>query len=146
MRTGSFAADIVALIEAREQDCAEVNRPDPVVDFFETGIVIVGRIGEVQQPGLKANRAGIGDAFDEEVARIFQRGESRWIRPRRRRVVRAGRCPAVMTVRPFLVVLVPECVERALLGAGVGPGGLIAPRFNVRCRRSWAPFSCGDAG
>ena len=91
MRTESFADDIVALIEAPEQDRAEVNRPDPVVDFFDTDGVIVERIGEVQQPGLNANRAGIGDAFDEKVARIVQRGEVRRIRPRRRRVVRAGR-------------------------------------------------------
>ena len=72
MRTGSFAADIVALIKAREQDRAEVNRPDPIVDFFETDGVVVERIGEVQQPGLKTNRAGISDAFDEEVARIVE--------------------------------------------------------------------------
>ena len=82
MRTESFADDIVALIEAREQDRAEVNRPDPLVDFFETDVAIVERIGEIQHPGLKTNRASISDAFDEEVARIFQRGESRWIRPR----------------------------------------------------------------
>ena len=91
MRTGSFADDIVAIIEAREQDCAEVNRPDPIVDFFETDIVIVERIGEVQQPGLQANRASISDAFDEEVARIVQRGEFRRLRPRRRCVLRTGR-------------------------------------------------------
>ena len=32
-----------------------------------------------------------------------------------------------MTVRPFLVVLVPERVEGALLGAGVGPRGTDRP-------------------
>ena len=83
--------DTIALVEAREQDRAEVNRPDPIVNFFESDVVVVERSGEVQQPGLKANRAGIRDAFDEEVARIVQRWECRWVGPRRRRVVRAGR-------------------------------------------------------
>ena len=91
MRTGSFADDIVALIEAREQDRAEVNRPNPVVDFFETDVAIVERIGEIQHPGLNANRAGIADPFDEKLARTVRRGEFRRVRPRRRRVVRAGR-------------------------------------------------------
>ena len=59
-----------------------MNRPDPVVDFLETDDVVVKRIGEVQQPGLNANRAGIGDAFDEKVARIVQRGEVRRVWPR----------------------------------------------------------------
>ena len=81
MRTESFADDIVALIEAREQDRAEVNQPDPVVDFFETDGVIVERIGEIPHPGLKTNRAGIIDAFDEKVARIVQRGEVRRVWP-----------------------------------------------------------------
>ena len=58
-----------------------MNRPDPVVDFLETDDVVVKRIGEVQQPGLKTNRAGISDAFDEKVARIVQRGEVRRVWP-----------------------------------------------------------------
>ena len=58
--------DTITLIEVREQDGAEVNRPDPIVNVFASDEVVVERIDEIHQPGLNANRAGIGHPLDEK--------------------------------------------------------------------------------
>ena len=71
--------DTIAFIEAREQDGAEVNRPDAIVDFFEADMVRVEGGGEVQQSGLKADCARIGHALHQEVARVFERRQLRRI-------------------------------------------------------------------
>ena len=62
---------VVAFVHASEQDVAEVNRPDPVVDFLEADRMLLKRVGEEEQPLLQANHACIGDALDEEVAEIL---------------------------------------------------------------------------
>ena len=49
-------------------------------------------------------------------------------------------------MRPFVVVQRPEAIEGALLRGEIGPRRTTGPGFRVRCIRSWAPFSWGEAG
>jgi hypothetical protein len=85
--------DIVALVHASEQDVAKVNRPDPIVNFLEADGMLLQGVREKEQPFLQANRARVGDALDQEVARILDRGQRarvgarRWPVERRRRPI-----------------------------------------------------------
>ena len=45
--------DIVALVDAAEQDVAEVNRPDPIVDFLEADGMLLQGVGEKSSRFLK---------------------------------------------------------------------------------------------
>ena len=74
------ARDIVPFIQACEQDRAEVDGPDAVIDFFQPDVVGVERIGANQQPALEVNGAGIGDALHEEVRGILEGRQLRRIR------------------------------------------------------------------
>jgi hypothetical protein len=38
--------DVVAFIDAAEQDVAEVNRPNPIVDFLEAHGMLLQGVGE----------------------------------------------------------------------------------------------------
>ena len=38
--------DVVAFVDASKQDVAEMNRPDSVIDFLETEISLVEKVGE----------------------------------------------------------------------------------------------------
>jgi hypothetical protein len=43
--THSGPDDVVAFIDAPQEDVAEVNRPEPVVDLFEVDGMLLERIG-----------------------------------------------------------------------------------------------------
>jgi len=47
--------DVVAFVNASEQDVAEVNGPDAVVDLLEADRVLLERVGQIQQPCLEAD-------------------------------------------------------------------------------------------
>ena len=66
--------DVVAFVDASEQDVAKVNGPDPIVDLLEADRMLLQCVGQREQPLLEANRARVGDPLDEEVTRIFDRG------------------------------------------------------------------------
>ena len=82
--------DVVALVDASEQDVAEVNGPDPIVDFLEADGMLLERVGQKQQALLQADRARVSDTLDEEVARIFDRGERAGVGARGRTIQRRG--------------------------------------------------------
>lgn len=64
---------VVALVEASEQDLAEVDRPDAIVDFLEPDVMLLEGVGDEQQAVFEAEGARVGDALDEEVSWILQR-------------------------------------------------------------------------
>jgi len=47
--------DVVAFVDPPQQDVAEVNRPDAVVDLLEANRVLFERVGQIQQPRLEAD-------------------------------------------------------------------------------------------
>lgn len=119
-----------AFVDASEQDVAEVERPDAVLEFFQAAAMRFECCGQVQQARLEANRADVGDAFHEVVSGILERRAA--VRAWRRPIERAWRAPVQELVRPLLVVLLPETVEGVLL---------------ERQRRSWgADSALLDAG
>src|SRR5688572_21995784 len=107
--------DVIAFVDAPEQHVAEVNRPDAVVDLLEADRVLLERVGEEEQSLLQANRAGVGDALDEEVPGVLARRQGAGVRPRRR-PIESGRGPIRQRfVWPLVVIETPERVERPLL-------------------------------
>jgi hypothetical protein len=63
--------DVVTLVNAPQQDTAEIERPNAVVDLFEADRVLREGVGDKQQPLLEANRPGVGDALDDVVAGVL---------------------------------------------------------------------------
>ena len=114
--------DVVALVDASEQDVAEVNGPDPVVGLLEADRMLLERVGEEQQALLQANRARVGDTLDEEVAGVLDGGQRAGVGPRGGPVQRGRRAIAQCCVRPFVIVEVAEGGEGTLLGGEAGVG------------------------
>ena len=69
--TWSRPNDVVPFVDASQEDIAEVNRPDAVVDLLEPDGVLLERVGDEQQALLQTDGAGVGDAFDDEVPGIL---------------------------------------------------------------------------
>ena len=67
VEAGSSIDNSIALIEAREEYAADVNRPDAVVDYFEADVVRVEGGREMHQAGLEADRDGIGQTLHQNV-------------------------------------------------------------------------------
>jgi len=65
--------DVVAFVDPPEQDVAEVDRPDAVGDLLEADGMLLERVGEEEQPLAEADRAGVGDALDDEVPGVLHR-------------------------------------------------------------------------
>ena len=72
--------DVVALIELRQQDVVEVDRPDAIVDLVQANPVPLERVGDEQEPVLEAERPRARHPFDEEVPGVFLRGRPPRIR------------------------------------------------------------------
>jgi hypothetical protein len=108
--------DVVAFIDAAEQDVAEVNRPNPIVDFLEAHGMLLQGVGEKEQPLLQANGARVGDTLDEKVAGVFDRRQRARVGPRGGVVQRGRRPIAQGLVGPFIIVETAEGIEGALLG------------------------------
>jgi hypothetical protein len=108
--------DVVAFIDAAEQDVAEVNRPNPIVDFLEAHGMLLQGVGEKEQPLLQANGARVGDTLDEKVAGVFDRRQRARVGPRGG-VVQRGRRPIAQARlrRPTRLPL--ERLVHALVGA-----------------------------
>ena len=112
----------VVFVEPSEQDGAEVERPDAVVDFFQADVVLDDAGADVDPPLLPADAAVAADASDFEVAGIFQRREPLGIGARGRLIEGSRGLVLEPLVWPLVVELVAEGVEETLLGSGVGGG------------------------
>jgi len=105
----------VAFVDAREQNGAQVDRPDPVIDFLEPDVVRLERVGDEEELVLEPKRPGMGHALHEEVARIRERWKFFRIRPRGRDVECSWRASFEEFMRALLVVLGAEHIEAPLL-------------------------------
>ena len=109
-------------------------------------MVLLQGIRDEEQFVLEAKGAGVGHPLDQEVAGVLERRQVLGKRARGGGVAGAGRSPAQKLVGPLVVVQRPEAIEGTLLGGEIGARGRQAPALRVRCMRSCAPFSWGEAG
>lgn len=119
--------DEVAFVEASEQHRVEEEGPDAVRRLIEPDVVMRERVGDIQEFGAKAKGSARGDVLHEEVPRILERGEAGWERTRGGPVARGRRLAVEERVGALVVVLVPECIEGALLGRERGAEGPNGP-------------------
>src|SRR2546429_4081016 len=112
--------DVVAFIDASEQDVAEVNGPDAVVHLLEAHGMLLECVREKAQPVLEPNRAGVRDALDEKMAGIFDQRKGAGVRALGRMVQRSRRPIAQGLVRPFVIIETAKGVESALLAQEAG--------------------------
>jgi hypothetical protein len=71
-------------VESAEQDGAEVEGPDAVVDLLESDDLLDDAGADVDPALLPADAAISADAADLEMAGVFQRREPLGVRARRR--------------------------------------------------------------
>lgn len=139
--------DVVPLVDPAQEDAAEVDRPDPVVDLLEPDRVLLEGVGDEHEPFLEPDRPGVGDPLDDEGAGILDRGQDSGIRAGGGPEESGRRAAAQGLVGSLAIVEATEGGEGPLLerqrGAG---GGRIASPLSVLDLRSWAPFCCGCAG
>ena len=107
--------DVVAFVDASEQDLAEVNGPDAIVDFLEADGMLLQRIGEEEQPFLQTDGARVRHALDQEVAGILDGRQRARVGPSGGTVQRSRRAIAQGRVGPFVSVEMAERVEGTLL-------------------------------
>ena len=103
----------VVIVEPSEQDGAEVEGPDAVVDLFQANVLLDDAGADVDPALLPADAAIAADATDLEVAGILQRREPLGIGARGR-LVEGGGC---LIVEP-LVVDWGQCCDGVLPVAG----------------------------
>ena len=108
-------------VDPPQQHVAEVQRPNAIGDFLKADAMGLQSGRQVQQPGLEANGAGVGDALHEEMAGIFERGQRARVRPGRWAIERAGCAAPQELMRTLLVVLPAKSIKRALLDRERGP-------------------------
>jgi len=89
--TGSVSNNHVALVDFRQKDRPEIDRPDAVIGFFQADVMLFECVGDEEQLVLEPERAGVGDLLDQEVPRVFERGQSLGKGAGRGGVARAGR-------------------------------------------------------
>ena len=117
----------VVLVESAEQDGAEVEGPDAIVDLLESYVLLDDAGADVDPALLPADAAVSADAADLEVAGVLQRREPLGIGARGRLVEGGRGLVAEPLVGPLGIELLAEGVEETLLGSGIGgrrPGRL----------------------
>ena len=130
----SRSDDVVALVNPAQEQGTEMDRPEAVVDLLEANGVLLERVRDEDEPLLEANRARIGDALDDEVARILDG----LLGPPARML------PAGVTDQPREVVGGPmrAPVRRAAsIAESLPAAGVEAVR--ATCSRSWDRYRSG---
>src|SRR4029077_7684914 len=68
------ADDVVTFVDAGEQDVAEVERPDAVINFLEADDLLLERVRDEEQAFLESDRPGIRDPLGNVMAWVLDRG------------------------------------------------------------------------
>src|SRR5438094_38930 len=92
-----------------------MNRPDAVIDLLEADGVLLQGVGNEEQSLLEPERPRVRDALHDEMSGILDRRQRAGVEPRRRPIPRRRRGALEKLVRPLVVVLGAESIERALL-------------------------------
>ena len=146
VNTRSVPDDHVAFVDLPEQDGSEVDGPDPVVGFFQADVMLFERTSDEEQRVFEPEGADVGDALHDEVPRVLERGQPLGIVAWGSAVAGAGGAGIEVLARPLVIVEGPKRLKARCWADNLARGGRQAPALSVRCMRSWAPFSCGDAG
>ena len=125
---------------------AEVDGPDPIIDFLEAEDVLLERVRDEEQTVVEPDGPRVRHPLGNVMARILDRRKATRVPARRRLVERGGRPASEKLVRALVVVEDAKSVEGALLAGRCACGGRAVAALSVRCIRSWAPFCWGLAG
>ena len=139
-------AEDVAFIDAGEEDVAEVDGPDPIVDLVEADNLLLERVRDEEQALFESDGPRVRHPLGNVMARVLDRRHVPRVGTTRRLVQRGGRPAPEKLVRTLVVVEDAEPVEGPLLCGQVPVGGRAVAALRVRCIRSWAPFCWGLAG
>jgi len=71
---------VIPFIKAWDEDVAEVDRPDAILNLIETHVLALERGGQEEQPSPEAEGAAAGDPLHEIVPRVLDRRQVPWIR------------------------------------------------------------------
>ena len=110
-RGASRADEVVAFIDAGEEDVAEVDGPDPIIDFLEAEDVLLERVRDEDQALLEPDGPRVRHPLGNAVARVLDRREAPRVGAGRRMVQRGGR-PAPEKLVWALVVVARRCRGR----------------------------------
>ncbi len=72
--------DVIPFVDPSQEDTAEVDRPDAVVDLLEADRVLLEGVRDEHEPFLEPDRPGVGDTLDDEVAGVLDRNSGDTIR------------------------------------------------------------------
>ena len=64
--------DVIPLIESRNEYGVEIDRPNTVVGFLQTDVLIDERVGDVKKLVVKAECPAGGDLLYDEMARVLE--------------------------------------------------------------------------
>ena len=70
------ADDKVTFVEARQQDLAEIDRPDAIVDLVEADMMLFEGVGDEEHPTLEPEGARIAHEADLIVPGVFDGRQS----------------------------------------------------------------------
>src|SRR5207245_4062918 len=109
----SRAEEVVAFIDAGQEDVTEVDGPDPIIDFLEAEDVLLERVRDEDQALFESDGPRVRHALGNVMARVLDRREAPGVPAGRRLVERAGRPAPEKLVRALVVVEDAEPVESA---------------------------------
>ena len=118
----SRADDVVAFIDAGQEDVAEVDGPDAILDLLEAEDLLLERVRDEEQALLEPDRPRVRHSLGNVMARVLDRRDVPRVRAGRRLIDRGGRPAPEKLVRTLFVVEDAEPVEGALLGGQVPLG------------------------
>ncbi len=108
-----------ALVEAPEHEWSECDRPDPIVDFLEGDVLFGQHVADVHPVIVPPDAAVATHPAHFAVRGILERGESRRVRTRGRRVPTDRRRLRQRLMGTLQIVLSAERIKAALLGTSV---------------------------
>lgn len=116
---------MLTFVEPAEDDRGKGHGPDPIIHFFE-GDIFAGERGRDKQRLPPRDIADLVDAANFGVARIRERRQLTWQRPRRGLIARRRHGLVQRLMRSLVVVGRTEPLKATLLRAGRGGGRAVS--------------------
>ena len=142
----SCADDVVAFIDAGEEDVAEVDGPDPIVDFLEADNLLLERVRDEEQARLEPDRPRVGHALGNVMPRVLEGRQVARVRAGGGLVQGRGGPAPEKVVRTLFIVEDAEPREGALLGGHVALGWPRGRRLEGAMHPFVGPVLLGTGG